>query len=113
MSINDFIQKLRARPVQDRERLSYGVATGFTALVALVWVTTSFNNFLVPAQSAAMAIQQGQAAVASAVTQGGAAATTGLPSTAQDTTPHLQIVEVSHSSTLATSTMSEKTVIPF
>ncbi|HEX8947237.1 MAG TPA: hypothetical protein VF829_03435 [Candidatus Paceibacterota bacterium] len=126
MSVSEFIQKLRAKPVRVRERIAFGAAAAITAVIALIWFAASLTStgFFAPMLSSSETFERNQKLMASVAAQGytessdvvgaAAAASTGNAPEA----PHLQIVEVSHSfddgsATSSTQAAPEQTVIPF
>ncbi len=119
----DFIKRLQAKPLHVRERIAYGTAAGVTSIVALVWFTTSLmtTGMLAPELSSAAyfnlhheasdAVVDRTSNTASGYLAGAAAASLGARESSSKA--HLQIVSVSHSSTLAASSTPRKTVLPF
>lgn len=124
MSVSEFIQKLRAKPVRVRERIAFGAAAAITAVIALIWFAASLTStgFFAPMLSSSETFERNQKLMASVAAQGytessdvvGAAAAAASTGNAPEA-PHLQIVEVSHSfdDGSATSSAAEQTVIPF
>lgn len=114
----DFIKRLQAKPVHVRERIAYGTAAGVAGIVAIVWFTTSLTTtgMLAPELSSAayFAINHATTTIANNSLPGslGAAANAAI-NTKNNQTPRLQIVDVSHSSTLVASSTPARTVIPF
>ncbi|HQU08064.1 MAG: hypothetical protein B7X04_03560 [Parcubacteria group bacterium 21-54-25] len=122
--MSNFIHQLRAKPEHVRERIAYGTAAGVTAVIAGVWFATSLTTtgILAPAASPGAVFARNAAAASSdaaqptATSQGflgsAVSAFTGNPSPSP---AHLQIVNVSQSSTVpgVDATSTERTVIPF
>ncbi len=124
--MNDFIQKLKAKPVHVRESIAFGTAIAFTSLVAIVWLTTSLTSssgFFAPMLSPTVSFENSQKTLAQVYAQDGGAPSVhsnlvGAASEAVSvknsaSTPRLQIVEVSHSFTSSATSSEERTVIPF
>ncbi len=125
--MNDFIQRLKAKPVHVRERIAFGVATGATIFIAIIWITTSLTStggFFAPMLSPALSFEKSQKVLdAAAVYDTGrpnvnnsdfvAAAGSAVMHKSIKQAPHLQIVEVSHSFTGSASSTDAKTLIPF
>lgn len=118
----DFIKRLQAKPLHVRERIAYGTAAGVTSIVALVWFTTSLmtTGMLAPELSstayfnlrheASATVVDHASNPASGYLAGAAGASLGAK---QSSKAHLQIVDVSRSSTLVASSTPKKTVLPF
>ncbi len=124
--MNDFIQKLKAKPVHVREGVALGTAIVFTVMVTIVWFTTSLTShtgFFAPMLSPTVSFENSQKTLAQVYAQNG-----GVPSVHSNlvgavseavsvkdsaSAPRLQIVEISHSFTSSATSSEDRTVIPF
>lgn len=117
------IHHLKSKPEHIRDRIAYGTAAGITAIIALVWITTSVTTggILSPVQFYSPQIAQNTASVIKDTTSRisptsflGSAATAFTSS--KETQPvHLEIVNVSQSSTVPQTPVqgTGRTIIPF
>ncbi len=119
--MGNFIHQLRARPEHVRERIAYGTATLITAVVAGIWITTSLTTtgILAPARTSDASFAENTSARTPSTSAPVSSFLGSAVSAFTGSTPakpaHLEIINVSKSSTLSSSvaTATKRTVIPF
>ncbi len=117
----DFIKKLQAKPVHIRERIVYGTAAGITAIVGVLWFTSSLMtingilSYKQPVKESYGSINNTASVINSTDSSSGylTAASAISVGTKSNPKPRLQVVNVRRISTLATNTPKENTVISF
>lgn len=111
----EHIEHAKGKPHHVRERIAFGVASGVSGLIALVWLTGSLNSgkFALQDTSFADAVNEPSAVV---VGQGNernnslAGAAAALPSAAKNVPAYIKIVDATASSSTR---QTEQTTIPF
>jgi len=106
----DFIERLRAKPDHTRKQIALGAATGFTGLVALVWLTafTASGALARPSESKESGVTSAFSEQSGASLLGAVGALTAR----QDGS--ITVVGTRASSTMqADAAPEERTVIPF
>ncbi len=117
----NFIKKLQAKPVHIRERIVYGTAAGITAVVGVLWFTSSLMtingilSYKQPTKDSHGSVTNTASVVNSTDSSSGylTAAAAMSVGAKPNSKPRLQVVNVRRVSTVATSTPKEKTVISF
>lgn len=121
-TIFDHLEHVKGKPHHVRKRVAFGVAAGGTALVALVWLTSSLSTgtFAIHATSFAESARQTPAIVTSDAAGSGnrnlAGAAAALPAGEQGAAgaaapAHIEIVDTASSTPSAK--QAEATTIPF
>lgn len=121
-SISEYIEELRKKPEPVRQRIAFGVATGVTGLIAVVWMTTLATSGTLAIKSTGTTLGGGPGSativdelakpVSSMSNLMGAV---GAAFGATSTEAALNIIETRTSSTIDTraTTSANKTIIPF
>lgn len=115
----DHLEHVKGKPHHVRKRIAFGMASGGTALIALVWFASAFSTgeFTLHGSSFAQSTTQGAIVVAGAENQNQnlAGAAAALPpgggQSAADAPAHIEIVDAASSTPAAK--QAEATVIPF
>lgn len=117
----DFIKKLQAKPVHVRERIAYGTAAGVTAIVGVIWFTSSLVtisgilSYKQPVKELnGSTVNTTSTARSTDSSSGYLTAAASLSVGAKpDKKPRLEVVNVRRIYTIATSAPKENAVIPF
>lgn len=107
--MKDFIERLRAKPEHDRKRITFFASAGVTALIAVLWLSTTVASgtlALKPSSSVTPNINTANTGVPSNALLGAAAAF-------QNTSSAEVHVEDVGSAPQASSAPDTRTVIPF
>jgi hypothetical protein len=107
------VNRVKAQPHHIRKKVAFSVAGSLTGLVALVWLSTSLatNSFAIQGSQFADAV--GDQPVEKVRPDGSQLAGAAAALSGEDSTPRIQIVNVTSPTAAATTTSDTRTVIPF
>lgn len=109
MSFIDYIERLRTKPVHVRKQIAFGASAGFTALVAIIWVTAFTASGAL--SRSALTDQPGLTSTFSTEKGASLLGAIGALTTKQDGS--VEVVGTQASSTVNEPSEDERTVIPF
>jgi len=111
-TVFEHVDYVKGQPHHVRKRVAFGVATGVSALVALVWIAGSLatNAFAIQGSTFAMSGEQETVATTSALGDTGLA---GAAAAVQDANAPAHIEIVDTSVPVPVKKQSDQTILPF